>query len=139
MYDKNVPLFPFGHGLTYVNFRYSDLKPSKNILRNNETIDITFNLQNTGNYDSDEVAQMYVSFPDSKVERPVKALKGFKRLFVRKGETAKVTISLKADDLQYWDTNQQKWSLEPGKVKFFIGSSSVDKKLEGEINVTKQK
>jgi beta-glucosidase len=135
MYDKNVPIFPFGYGLTYTSFKYSDLKPEKNSLKNNEIVNLNFTLQNTGNYDSDEVAELYVSFPDSKVDRPAKALKGFKRIFVSKGENVKVTIPLKASDLTYWDTDKQEFVLEQGKVKYFIGSSSDDVKLQGEILV----
>jgi beta-glucosidase len=111
------------------------LKPEKNSLKNNEIVNLTFTLQNTGSYDSDEVAELYVSFPDSKVDRPAKALKGFKRVFVSKGENVKVTIPLNASDLTYWDIDKQAFVLEPGKVKYFIGSSSVDVKLEGEIAV----
>jgi beta-glucosidase len=131
MYNKNVPLFPFGYGLTYTSFKYSNLKLSKKTITGNETVDVTFTIQNTGNYDSDEVPQLYVSFPGSKVERPVKSLKGFKRVFVKKGETAKVTITLKANDLMYWNSDQQKWTLEPGKIEFFVGSSSADARLKG--------
>ena len=98
-------------------------------------MNVSFSLQNTGNYDSDEVAQLYVSFPDSKVERAAKALKGFKRIPVPKGGTVTVSIPLKSDDLQYWDTQKQKWVLETGKVKFFIGSSSADAKLNGELMI----
>jgi beta-glucosidase len=135
MYDKNVPLFPFGYGLTYTTFKYSGLRADKNTIRNNEVVNLTFNLQNTGNFDSDEVTQLYVSFPDSRIERPVVALKGFKRVFAQKGETMKVTIPLKASDLTYWDTVSQKFVLEPGRVKYFIGSSSEDSELQGEILV----
>ena len=133
MYKKIKPLFPFGYGLTYTNFIYSGLKSGKNSLNNNEVINITFNLQNNGNFDSDEVTQLYVSFPDSKVERPDIALKGFKRVFVTKGETIQVSIPLKASDLTYWDTGKQAFVLETGRVKFSIGSSSEDFKLHGEI------
>lgn len=137
MYDKNPPLFPFGHGLTYTTFKYSGLKLSKKSLRDGEAINVTFDIKNTGNYDSDEVAQLYVSFPDSGVEQPSKALKGFKRIHVPKGSTVSVTIPLKADDLKYWDANQQKWLLEPGEVRFFIGASSSDKKLDGALTISK--
>jgi len=133
MYMKYPALFPFGYGLTYTSFRYSGLKPDKNILKNNEVISLTFDLENTGSYDSDEVAQLYVSFPDSKVSHPVIALKGFKRVFVGKGEKVKVSIPLKASDLTYWDIKNKKFVLEQGKVKYFIGSSSEDFKLHGEI------
>jgi beta-glucosidase len=139
MYDRNTPLFPFGYGLTYTKFKYSGLKIQKKSISGNETVNISFNIQNTGKYDSDEVVQLYVSFPDSKVERPVKALKGFKRVFVKKGETAKVTIPLKASDLTYWEVEKQAFVVEPGKVRIYIGSSSADFRLEGDINVTGKK
>ena len=135
MYDKNVPLYPFGYGLTYTSFKYSGLKTEKNSLKNSEVVNVTFNLQNTGNFDSDEVTQLYVSFPESKVDRPYIALKGFKRVFVGKGETIKVSIPLKASDLTYWDIDKHAFVLEKGVVKFFIGSSSEDSKLQGEIHV----
>lgn len=133
MYSGNQPLFPFGYGLTYTSFEYSGLKTDKKTLSGNETVNVSFNIQNTGIYDSDEVAQLYVSFPDSKVERPAKALKGFKRVFVRKGETKTVTIPLKGSDLTYWDTNSSKWTLEPGKIEFFVGASSADARLKGNL------
>jgi beta-glucosidase len=133
MYKKNVPLYSFGYGLTYTSFTYSGLKSEKNSLKSNEVVNLTFNLQNTGNFDSDEVTQLYVSFPDSEVDRPGIALKGFKRVFVRKGETVKVSIPLRASDLTYWDIDKQAFVLEKGKIKFFIGSSSEDSELQGEI------
>lgn len=133
MYKKHVPLFPFGYGLTYTTFSYSGLKTDKNSLVNNEVANLTFDLKNTGNFDSDEVTQLYVSFPDSKVERGAIALKGFSRVFVGKGETVKVSIPIKASDLTYWDTGKQAFVLEKGRVTYFIGSSSEDSKLQGEI------
>jgi beta-glucosidase len=135
MYEKNVPLYPFGYGLTYTNFKYSGLKAERNSLKNNEVVNVTFNLQNTGNFDSDEVTQLYISFPESKVERPRIALKGFKRVSVGKHETVKVSIPLKASDLTYWDIDKHAFVLEKGNVKFFIGSSSEDSELQGEIHV----
>jgi beta-glucosidase len=140
MYDKNQPLFPFGYGLTYTSFEYSDLTTGKKKISENETIDITFSLRNTGNYDSDEVTQLYVSFPDSKVARPVKALKGFTRVFVKKGESVTVKIPLKGKDLTCWDERSGSWIMEPGVVKFFVGSSSADPRLYGEVSIeTSQK
>jgi beta-glucosidase len=133
MYNKNTPLFPFGYGLTYTTFKYSGLKPDKNSISENEVLNLNFTIENTGNFDSDEVAELYASFPESKVERPVKALKGFERVFIKKGEAKKVSIPVKANDLRYWDTKSGKWFLEPGKVKIFIGSSSDDIRLSGEV------
>jgi beta-glucosidase len=133
MYKKYPALFPFGYGLTYTSFKYSGLRPDKNILKNDEVISLMFNLENTGNFDSDEVVQLYVSFPESKISRPAIALKGFKRVFVRKGGIVKVSLLLKASDLAYWDIDKKGFVLEQGKVKYFIGSSSEDFKLHGEI------
>jgi beta-glucosidase len=121
MYYRNVPLFPFGFGLTYTTFSYSDLTADKTSVRFNETVNFTFNLKNTGDFDSDEVPQLYVSFPDSKVSRPLIALKGFTRVFVPKEETVKVTIPLKIADLSYWDTDKKTWIVEPGTVNVKIG------------------
>ncbi|HBC79906.1 MAG TPA: beta-glucosidase, partial [Bacteroidales bacterium] len=135
MYDKNVPLFPFGHGLSYTTFKYSGLKTDRKTLTGDDIVNVSFDIQNTGIYDSDEVAQLYVSFPDSKVGQPLKALKGFKRILVPKGSTVSVTIPLKATDLQYWDPSKQKWAPDIGKVNFFIGASSMDARLTGSLTV----
>jgi beta-glucosidase len=135
MYKKGASLFPFGYGLTYTNFIYTGLKAEKNSIKNNETVNLTFDLRNAGNFDSDDVTQLYVSFPDSRVERPAIALKGYKRVFVGKGDMIKVSIPLKASDLTYWDTDKHAFILEKGRVAFFIGPSSEDSRLQGEIMV----
>jgi beta-glucosidase len=135
MYDKSVPLFPFGFGLTYTGFSYSDLKTDSRTISKDGTVKVSFRIKNTGNYDSDEVPQLYVSFPGSKVERAPKALKGFARVMVRKGEEKLVTIPVKAGDLTYWDPESGKWVLEPGKIDFFVGTSSSDAKLKGTLLV----
>ncbi len=98
-----------------------------------EAINLYFKLQNTGNFDSDEVAQLYVSFPDSKVERPIRELKGFKRVFVPKGQSVDVTIPLNSGDQKYWDDNAKSFILEKGTVNFFIGGSSDDARINGNI------
>ena len=133
MYSKNEPLFPFGHGLTYSEFSYSDLKTDRKRISPAETVNVSFTIRNTGNYDSDEVPQLYVSFPGSKAERPAKALKGFARVFIKKAESRIITIPLKASDLAYWNTDTGMWTNEPGEVDFFIGSSSSDIKLKGKL------
>lgn len=132
LYDKNKPLFPFGYGLTYTTFEYSDLKYKPEI-KEGETLTVTCKLKNSGNYDSDEVVQFYAGFPGSKVERPVIALKGFKRVFVAKGQTVEVTIPVKADGLKYWDVDKKAFVLEKGDIDFFVGPSSVDARLKGQV------
>lgn len=133
MYDKHEPLFPFGHGLTYTSFELSDLSTAKSTLKEGDIVDVSFKLTNTGDVDSDEVVQLYVSYPESKVDRPDKALKGFKRVFVPAGETRDVSIALDSDELRYWNVEKQSFVLEKGDVNFYIGSSSVDKRLGGSI------
>jgi len=135
LYDKHKPLFPFGYGLTYTDFVYSGLKTDKGSIKEGDIINLKFDLKNSGNFDSDEVTQLYVSFPDSKVDRPATALKGFKRVFVPKGGSVQVSIPLKADDLSFWDSEKGKFVLENGKVRFFIGPSSESPKLEGEVQI----
>jgi beta-glucosidase len=135
MYFKNIPLFPFGYGLTYTSFNYSELKTDKKTIGKDDIVNVSFTLQNTGNFDGDEVAQLYASFPDSRVERPAKALKGFKRVHIKKGESVNVTIPVKASDLTYWDTNTGKWTFESGKVRLGIGRSSDDILLTGGIDI----
>ncbi len=135
MYFKHEPLFPFGYGLSYTDFEYSNLNLNRKQLSEDQIVNVSFNISNTGNYDSDEVAQLYVSFPGSNIERPAKALKGFKRIFIEQGETVNVTIPLKAADLTYWDSDKGSFVLEPGEIKVFIGSSSTDFRLEGNLIV----
>ena len=135
MYDKHAPLFPFGYGLSYTTFEYSDLKMEKQILTPGEIVNVSFKIRNTGNFDSDEVVQLYAAFPDSKVERPDKALKGFKRVFISKGQSLEVSIPLCANDLRYWDGNKNSFILEKGNVTFFIGGSSADIRLKGKLTI----
>jgi beta-glucosidase len=134
MYDQHTPLFPFGHGLTYTSFEYSDYKTSKTAIKNGEVVNVSFKVKNTGNFDSDEVAQLYASFPGSAVERPDKALKGFKRMYVPKGQTVEVVIPVKANDLKYWDVAKNAFVLEKGVIKIGVGVSSADIKLNGELS-----
>lgn len=133
MYNTQKPLYPFGYGLTYTSFEYSNLKIGKNVIKDKETVQVTFSLTNTGDYSSDEVVQLYVGFPESKIERPAIALKGFKRVHVPKGQSVEVFIPIKAEDLKYWDVAKNSFILEKGNVEFYIGSSSVEPKLKGFI------
>jgi beta-glucosidase len=135
MYSRNEPLFPFGYGLTYTTFKYSGLKADRKAITGSESVKITFTMENTGNFDSDEVVQLYVSYPGSSVQRPLKELKGFKREFIPKRELKTVTLELKTDDLRYWNEEKGEWTLEKGTIKYFIGSSSADQRLKGTLKI----
>jgi beta-glucosidase len=135
MYDKHEPLFAFGHGLSYTNFKYSDLKIDPSSLKNEETAGISVAVRNIGAMDGDEVLQLYVGFPDSKVARPKKTLKGFKRVHIPAGQTKIVIIPLKAADLKYWSESDHSWMLEKGKVQIMVGAASDDIRLEGKIAI----
>jgi len=133
LYDPHEPLFAFGHGLSYTTFEYSDLKPEKTKIRNGDIVNISMNVKNTGNVSSDEVVQLYISYPESKVDRPVKALKAFKRIHIPAGETAKVIIPLNADELRYWDEDKHAFVLEKGVIQLLAGAASDDIRLTGKI------
>jgi beta-glucosidase len=135
MYDRNSPLFAFGHGLSYTDFEYSDLATDRAILKTGETIRVTVNVKNTGRMDGDEVVQLYVSYPGSSVERPVKALKGFRRIRIPTGQSVVVSIPLKAEDLAYWDESQHALVLEKGHVHLMVGAASDDIRLTHTIEV----
>jgi len=126
-YFKGKPLYPFGYGLSYTSFAYSGLKISKPAL--SDSIIVSVSIKNTGKRDGDEVVQLYVSYPVSKVERPIKQLKGFKRVFIPAGDSKTVEISLKAEDLAYWNVEKHAFTVEKGNVKLMVGSSSADIKL----------
>jgi beta-glucosidase len=135
MYSKQKPLFAFGYGLSYTNFMYGNLTYEKVLTKGADKLNVNFTIKNTGAYDGDEVAQLYVSFPGSKVVRPVKALKGFKRVHIKKGEQARVSLTLQTSDLMYWNNAAHKFVLESGVIKFFVGSASDKPLLNGIITV----
>ena len=135
MYSKNEPLFPFGHGLTYTSFEWSDLDAGNKRVSPGDTLNVSLSLCNTGEFDSDEVVQFYVSFPESKVDRPAIALKGFRRVYVRTGEEMEVTIPVAVNDLAYWDTDRHEFVVEKGKVIIHAGASSADLRLETQFQV----
>lgn len=123
--------YPFGHGLSYAQFHYSDLAITNTI----EGINVKFTLTNTSTMDAEEVAQAYVSYPNSHIDRPVKELKGFKRVSLKAGEHQTVTIPIRRTDLCHWDEAAQTWMLEPGKIIIQVGGSSDVLPLKGEANV----
>ncbi|NVO09752.1 MAG: glycoside hydrolase family 3 C-terminal domain-containing protein [Bacteroidales bacterium] len=122
---SNDPLFPFGFGLSYTSFEYSNLKLSKQSIQNSESLTVTFTLKNTGKYDGEEVAQLYIRDLVGSVTRPVKELKGFKKVFLKSGEQKELSFSITENDLKFYDANM-KFLAEPGKFKVFVGSNSVE-------------
>jgi len=132
-YFKGKPLYPFGFGLSYSTFSYSALKTSKPILTDTTIVSVL--VTNTGSRDGEEVVQLYVAYPGSAVERPIKQLKGFKRVFIPAGKTITVDIALKAEDLAYWNVEKHAFIVEKGKVKIMVGSSSEDIRLSSTFRV----
>ncbi|TKB98448.1 glycoside hydrolase family 3 C-terminal domain-containing protein [Pedobacter cryotolerans] len=128
-YVTKPVLYPFGYGLSYTSFKYSDLKLSSDQLDQQKPLNISFTVKNTGNFDGDEVVQLYISQAGQNM--PVKELKGFKRINIKKGALQEVTFELKASDIQHYNEQLDDLSIVPGKIKLMIGSSSADVRLAG--------
>ena len=133
-FDTTEPLYPFGFGLSYTQFAYSDLQLSKKEISANETLDITMMVTNTGKRAGDEVVQLYVNDPVASVTQPVKSLRGFKRVSLNPGESKKVTFTLSANQLAFYD-RQMNYVVEPGQIKLMLGSSSADIRLQGQFDI----
>ena len=127
--------FPFGHGLSYTTFEYSDIKVSADKIKDTDTVTVSFKVKNTGAVDGAEVAQVYVSDVESTVYRPVKELKGFKKVFLKAGEEAEVSIELGKRAFAYYNVNLHDWHVESGDFKILVGASSRDIKLEAKVYV----
>ncbi len=121
---ENAPLFPFGYGLSYTTFSYSDLKLDKQKLAANGVLTVSVKLTNTGKYDGTEVAQLYVRDMVGSIGRPVKELKGFQKVFLKTGESRTLTFTLTPADLAFYNTDLQ-LKAEPGDFKVFVGTSSA--------------
>ena len=123
----NDPLYPFGYGLSYTTFAYSDVSLSKTSITFNETLNISTDVSNTGKMTGDEVVQMYIRDLVGSVSRPVKELKGFQKIHLQPGEKKTVTFALKGDDLAFW-TKDMEFKAEPGEFAVFVGTNSRDVK-----------
>ncbi|GHT76458.1 glycosyl hydrolase [Bacteroidia bacterium] len=126
MYFKERPLYSFGYGLSYTKFVYSDLTFSHSAIDEDKSVNISVNVKNTGDRDGEEVVQLYVSYPNSKITRPIKQLKGFKRLMIPKGESKTVTFELEEKDT---------FLIEEGNVNVMVGASSADIRLVKKITL----
>lgn len=130
------PLFPFGYGLSYTNFNYSDLSIDNPLISSNENTTVRFKITNTGNFDGDEVVQLYIKDLFASVARPIMELKGFERIYLKKGETKEVTFSITPELLMMLDEKMNR-IVEPGDFRIMIGASSNNIKLKGNLTVTK--
>jgi beta-glucosidase len=137
MYFKGEPLYPFGYGLSYTSFSYSNLRTSARSLPASGSILVKVDLKNTGSRAGEEVVQLYVKHQASSVQRPTQELKAFRRLALRPGEIRTVTLELKGEQLAYWDVSHRKFVVEPGSIEIMIGSSSADIKLKKLLGVVK--
>lgn len=123
----NDPLYPFGYGLSYTNFSYSDLSLSKKQITASEKLQVKLTVTNTGNYDGEETVQLYIRDLAASITQPVKELKGFEKVFLRKGESREISFTLGVNDLKFVNSDL-KYVYEPGDFKVFVGASSQDVK-----------
>jgi beta-glucosidase len=130
-----APLYPFGHGLSYTTFAYSDLRLSSTSATRGEVIDVSLVVTNTGQRAGVEVVQLYVNDEYASIPRPVKELKGFAALSLAPGESRRLAFHLPVDLLAFYDADLR-LVLEPGPVKLMLGSSSADIRLESSIEIS---
>lgn len=130
--EKKTPLYPFGYGLSYTNYKYSTPLLSDNTLNKENTILVTTEITNTGEVDGEEVAQLYIRDNVSSVTRPVKELKGYQRVFLKAGETKKIKFTVNAESLAFYDIDMN-YVVEPGTFTIMTGSSSNKKDLKKTI------
>ncbi|MDG3581526.1 beta-glucosidase BglX [Galbibacter pacificus] len=121
--QPNAPLFPFGYGLSYTTFEYSDVQLSKQKIAQGESITVSVKVKNTGNYDGEEVVQLYLRDVVRSITPPKRQLKGFKKVFIKKGESKTVTITLQPEDLKFYNGNLD-FVAEPGDFEVFVGGNS---------------
>jgi beta-glucosidase len=136
-YDKaNVePLFPFGHGLSYTQFEYSDLVLDSDKITDSDILNISFKIKNTGAFAGKEIAQVYVRDIESTVFRPDKELKEFAKISLEPGEEKEVSFQLDKRAFSFYDTHSKDWRVESGQFEILVGSSSRDIKLKAQLRV----
>lgn len=135
MYFKGEPLYPFGFGLSYTTFAWSNLKTSAQNLSKDGSITINVDVKNTGKRDGDEVVQVYVRHLNSQVSRPIQELKGFQRVNLKAGELKTIAIPLDAKRLAYWDISKNEWQVERDSIEIRVGASSADIRLKQALKV----
>jgi beta-glucosidase len=136
MYFKGEPLYPFGYGLSYTTFKYSNLRFNASKLPAKGTVTVSVDITNSGTRAGDEVVQLYVQHSASKVERPNKELKGFQRVSLQANQIRTVQIPLQAESLAWWDQKAGRFEVEPESIRIVVGGSSADARLSKTLTVT---
>ncbi len=136
-YDKKgiSPLFPFGFGLSYTSFEYTGISVSRTKINDNENVQVSVNVKNTGKMAGKEIVQLYIGKPVSKVIRPLKELKGFEKVYLEPGEQKKVSFELNKRSFAYYNTKIKDWYVESGEYKIMAASSSADIRLAANVYV----
>jgi beta-glucosidase len=131
-----TPLYPFGHGLSYTTFAYANLRARAERVRAADTIGVSVDVTNSGPVAGDEVVQLYVSHPASKVPRAIRDLRGYRRVTLKPGETQTVRFAVPVSSLAYWSEGTHGWVVESAPVKLQVGASSADIRAEHTVQVT---
>lgn len=132
---KKEVLFPFGFGLSYTTFQYSDLKLSSKSIKDTDTLTLTYKIKNTGKVAGAEISQIYVSDKESTIYRPVKELRAFNKVFLEAGEEKEISIELSKRAFAYFNVNINDWHVESGEFDILVGASSRDIKLSETVSV----
>ncbi|MDE6123851.1 MAG: glycoside hydrolase family 3 C-terminal domain-containing protein, partial [Eubacterium sp.] len=132
---KKDVLFPFGYGLSYTTFEYSDIKLSASEIKDTDTVEVSFKIKNTGSVDGAEIAQVYIADKDSTIFRPEKELRAFTKVFLKAGEEKEVSLTLGKRAFAYYNVNIGDWHVETGEFDILVGASSRDIKLSAAIQV----
>ncbi len=132
--QKKKVLFPFGYGISYTQFAYTNCKLSKKSIQNNDSITLSVEVKNIGKMKGAEIVQLYISDLECSVERPVKELKCFEKIMLKPGEKGIVNFTVRTDDLAFWCETKHGWKVEPGSFEVLIGSSSADIRMKEVIN-----
>jgi beta-glucosidase len=135
LYFKGTPLYPFGHGLSYTQFAYKNVKLSAASIQRSGQVEVSFDLQNVGSRAGSDVAQLYTHQVKSAVVQPIQSLRAFQRVMLQPGETKHVTFMLPASQLAYYDVGSKDFVVEPGMFNLMIGSSSEDVRLRAQLEV----
>ena len=134
LYFDKKPLYPFGYGLSFTSFEYSNIKIGRNPIKAGDTTEVSIDVRNVGQYDGDEVVQLYVKDVEASEKLPYKQLKAFRRISLKKGESQTLTFKLDRNDLSFWNSKNE-FVLEPGMFNIMIGASSEDIRQQASFEI----